>query len=190
MSVLSGFHAPRAMKLSSVRWRLAGEIRRRIRLATALFAPSDEDPSKREVARFLQSTRRTLDEERIMSNGMNKVFLLGNLGNDPELKRFEGGANLRFRLATSATWRDRKTNEIKERTDWHTLTMWGKRAEALAALLTKGMRVMVEGRLETRTYEANGETKFITEVKVEDIFFAGGPRHERVAAELKVGRLE
>lgn len=120
-----------------------------------------------------------------MANGMNKVFLLGNLGGDPELKHFEGGANLRLRLATSITWRDKKTNELKERTDWHNLTMWGKRAEALAPLLTRGMRVMVEGRLETRSYEANGETKFITEVKVEDLFFAGGSRQERVVVETK-----
>jgi single-strand DNA-binding protein len=116
---------------------------------------------------------------------MNKVFLLGNLGNDPELRFHDGGANLRFRLATSTTWRDKKTSELKERTDWHTLTMWGKRAEALGGILEKGMRVMVEGRLETRTYEADGTTKFITEVKVEELFFAGGSRREKTATESK-----
>jgi single-strand DNA-binding protein len=116
---------------------------------------------------------------------MNKVFLLGNLGNDPELRQHEGGANLRFRLATSTTWRDKKTGEPKERTDWHTLTMRGKRAEALAPILEKGMRVMVEGRLETRTYETDGVTKFITEVKVEELFFAGGQRRARADVESK-----
>jgi single-strand DNA-binding protein len=105
---------------------------------------------------------------------MNKVFLLGNLGADPELKEFDGNAKLRFRLATSAKWRDKITGELKERTDWHTLTMWGKRAEALAGILTKGARVMVEGRLETRSYEADGVTRYVTEVKVDDLFLAGG----------------
>lgn len=111
-----------------------------------------------------------------MANGMNKVFLLGNLGADPELRHFEGGAKLRFRLATSEGYRDATSGEIKERTDWHTLTMWGKRAEALAGILTKGTRVMVEGRLETRKYEANGASRYVTEVRVQDLFFAGGKR--------------
>ena len=114
-----------------------------------------------------------------MSNTMNKVFLLGNLGADPELKTFDGNAKLRLRLATSATWRDKETGELKERTDWHTLTMWGKRAEALASLLSKGSRIMVEGRLETRSYEADGGTRSVTEVKVDDLFFAGGPQRAR-----------
>jgi single-strand DNA-binding protein len=112
---------------------------------------------------------------------MNKVFLLGNLGADPELKLFEGSAKLRFRLATSATWRDKQTGEVKERTDWHTLTMWGKRAQALSNILTKGARVMVEGRLETRSYEADGITRYVTEIKVEDLYFAGGAQRGRSA---------
>jgi len=118
-----------------------------------------------------------------MSNSMNKVFLLGNLGADPELKDFDGNAKMRFRLATSATWRDKASGELKEKTDWHTLTMWGKRAEALAGILTKGSRVMVEGRLETRSYEADGTTKYVTEVKVDDLFLAGRAPKSRVESE-------
>jgi len=114
---------------------------------------------------------------------MNKVFLLGNLGADPELKDFDGNAKMRFRLATSATWRDKASGELKEKTDWHTLTMWGKRAEALAGILTKGSRVMVEGRLETRSYEADGTTKYVTEVKVDDLFLAGRAPKSRVESE-------
>lgn len=112
----------------------------------------------------------------MMSNSMNKVFLLGNLGADPELREFDGNAKLRFRLATSTAWRDKGTGELKEKVEWHTLTMWGKRAEALAGILTKGSRVMVEGRLETRSYEADGITKYVTEVKVDDLYFAGASR--------------
>ena len=118
-----------------------------------------------------------------MSNSMNKVFLLGNLGADPELKDFDGNAKMRFRLATSATWRDKASGELKERTEWHTLTMWGKRAEALAGILTKGSRVMVEGRLETRSYEADGTTKYVTEVKVDDLFLAGRAAKSRLESE-------
>ena len=118
-----------------------------------------------------------------MSNSMNKVFLLGNLGADPELKDFEGNTKMRFRLATSATWRDKASGELKEKTEWHTLTMWGKRAEALAGILTKGSRVMVEGRLETRSYEADGTTKYITEVKVDDLFLAGRAPKSRIESE-------
>ena len=118
-----------------------------------------------------------------MSNSMNKVFLLGNLGADPELKDFEGNTKMRFRLATSATWRDKASGELKEKTEWHTLTMWGKRAEALAGILTKGSRVMVEGRLETRSYEADGTTKYVTEVKVDDLFLAGRAPKSRVESE-------
>jgi len=122
-------------------------------------------------------------EKSQMSNSMNKVFLLGNLGADPELKEFDGTAKLRFRLATSATWRDKASGELKEKTEWHTLTMWGKRAEALAGILTKGSRVMVEGRLETRSYEADGVTKYVTEVKVDDLFLAGRTSKSRAEAE-------
>ena len=118
-----------------------------------------------------------------MSNSMNKVFLLGNLGADPELKEFDGTAKLRFRLATSASWRDKASGEIKEKTEWHMLTMWGKRAEALAGILTKGSRVMVEGRLETRSYEADGATKYVTEVKVDDLFLAGRSSRSRTDVE-------
>jgi single-strand DNA-binding protein len=106
---------------------------------------------------------------------MNKVFLLGRLGTDPELRHFDENAKLRFRLATSETWRDRANGDLKERTDWHTLTLWGKRAEALAKILHKGSRVMVEGRLETRNYTVDGATKYVTEVKVDDLYFADSP---------------
>lgn len=120
-----------------------------------------------------------------MSNSMNKVFLLGNLGADAELRDFDGNVKLRFRLATTAKWRDKVTGELKERTDWHTLSMWGKRAEALSGMLTKGTRVMVEGRLENRSYEADGVTRYITEVKVDDLFFAGGAPRGRAEVSAK-----
>lgn len=111
-----------------------------------------------------------------MTNGMNKVLLLGNLGDEPELRHFDGGAKLRFRLATSESWLDKKTGEIRERTDWHTVTLWGKRAEGLARVLAKGSRVMIEGRLETRSFEVEGVKRYVTEVNASELYFAGSPR--------------
>lgn len=112
-----------------------------------------------------------------MSNGMNKVILLGNLGSDPELRHFDGGrAKLKLRLATTNVWFD-KDNNKNERTEWHNVALWGNRAEALHRILTKGQKVMVEGRLETHSYEdAQGNTKYFTEVKARDIILAGGSR--------------
>ena len=73
-----------------------------------------------------------------MAEGLNKVMLLGNLGQDPELKTIAGGqAVLNLRLATTETYLDRN-NTRQERTDWHTVVIWGKRAEALSKFLTKG----------------------------------------------------
>ncbi|HEY2513175.1 MAG TPA: single-stranded DNA-binding protein, partial [Polyangiaceae bacterium] len=88
-----------------------------------------------------------------MAEGLNKVMLLGNLGQDPELKMIAGGqAVLNLRLATTETYMDRN-NTRQERTDWHTVTVWGKRAEALAKILGKGSQIFVEGRIQTRSYE-------------------------------------
>jgi len=111
-----------------------------------------------------------------MSEGMNKVYLLGNLGADPELKHATNGtAYLRFRLATTERWKD-KQGELQERTDWHTVQLWGKRAEALANYLSKGSRVMVEGKVETNSYEKDGQPKYFTYVKARDIFLTDRAR--------------
>lgn len=119
-----------------------------------------------------------------MSNGMNKVILLGYLGDDPDLRIAQNGAaKLRFRLATTDVWRDKETGEKRERTEWHTITMWGNRAEPLHRLLEKGQKVMVEGRLETWTFEDDqGKTRYVTEVKARDIAFAGSSPSRRIPA--------
>ena len=114
-----------------------------------------------------------------MSDGMNKVFLLGNLGADPELRQTSGGELLRLRLATNERWLD-KNKEPQERVEWHTVLVWGKRAAALSRILTKGSRVMVEGNLRTSSYEKDGVTRYSTEVRGSNIYLAGwgrdGPR--------------
>ncbi|HSO31708.1 MAG TPA: single-stranded DNA-binding protein, partial [Labilithrix sp.] len=99
-----------------------------------------------------------------MAEGLNKVMLLGNLGADPELKMTQSGqAVLKLRLATTETYLD-KNQTRQERTEWHSVTLWGKRGEALAKFLTKGERIFVEGSLRTSSYEKNGEKRYSTEI--------------------------
>jgi single-strand DNA-binding protein len=108
-----------------------------------------------------------------MAEGLNKVMLLWNLGADPELKMTQGGqAVLKLRLATTETYLD-KNQTRQEKTEWHSVTLWGKRGEALAKFLTKGERIFVEGSLRTSSYEKNGEKRYSTEINATNIILAG-----------------
>jgi single-strand DNA-binding protein len=111
-----------------------------------------------------------------MSEGLNLVTLLGNLGADPELKSSAKGPVLKMRLATEHSFLNKEKNEREKRTEWHTLTMFGARAEALARLLHKGERIMVTGRLQTNDWEKDGQKHYRTEIIVDDLCFAGGTR--------------
>lgn len=108
-----------------------------------------------------------------MAEGLNKVMLLGNLGADPELKMTQGGqAILKLRLATTESYLD-KNNARQERTEWHSITMWGKRGEALSRFLQKGERIFVEGRISTSSYEKDGEKRYRTEIIANNIILGG-----------------
>jgi len=110
-----------------------------------------------------------------MAEGLNRVMLLGNLGADPELRSTTGGqAVLKFRLATSESYLDR--NRVRqERTEWHNVVVWGKRAEALGKILNKGSRLFVEGSLRTSSYEdRDGNKRYKTEVNALNIVLCGG----------------
>lgn len=105
-----------------------------------------------------------------MSDGFNKVILLGNLGQDPELRHTQSGkAVLNMRIATTESYKDRDGNR-QERTDWHTVIIWGARAEGLGKFLRKGMRIFVEGSLKTSSFEdKNGQKRWKTEVNAREI---------------------
>ncbi len=109
-----------------------------------------------------------------MSEGVNRVTLLGNIGADPELKVTTGGQSvLKIRLATNESYLDRDKVR-QERTEWHRVTLWGKRAESLGKMLRKGEPLFVEGRLQTSSYEKDGEKRYSTEVVATNIVLIGG----------------
>ena len=109
-----------------------------------------------------------------MAEGLNKVMLLGNLGADPELKVTQGGQSvLKLRLATTETYLDRNKTR-QERTEWHQITLWGPRGEALSKFLSKGERIFVEGRIQTSSYEKDGEKRYRTEIVATNIILSGG----------------
>lgn len=110
-----------------------------------------------------------------MADGLNRVMLLGNLGADPELRYTQGGqAILKLRLATTETYLD--ANKVRqERTEWHSVIVWGKRGEGLARVLNKGSRIFVEGGLRTSSYDdKDGNKRYRTEIVANDIILAGG----------------
>jgi single-strand DNA-binding protein len=110
-----------------------------------------------------------------MSEGLNRAFLLGNLGADPELRFTSGGsAVLKLRLATTRGWLDRQSNTRKEATQWHSVQIWGKRAEALAKILCKGGRVFVEGAIETNKADTPEGPRYYTQIVAQNIILLGG----------------
>ncbi len=109
-------------------------------------------------------------------NGINKVTILGNLGAEPELRVLPGGnAVLKLRVATNETWLDKDKGK-QERTEWHRVTVFGKRAEGLAKFVRKGMKVFVEGRNQTSTYEKEGQKHYSTEIVADQVLALGNGR--------------
>ncbi|EOG6767918.1 single-stranded DNA-binding protein [Proteus mirabilis] len=102
------------------------------------------------------------------SKGVNKVILIGHLGQDPEIRYMpSGGAVANLTLATSESWRDKQTGETKEKTEWHRVVIFGKLAEIAGEYLRKGSQVYIEGQLQTRKWQdQSGQDRYSTEVVV------------------------
>lgn len=101
-----------------------------------------------------------------MARGLNKVMLIGHLGKDPELKYTPGGAAVAtVSLATNESYKDKEGNQ-QDKTEWHRLVIWNKQAEIAAEYLKKGAQIFVEGKLQTRNWEKDGQKHYMTEVVV------------------------
>ena len=108
-----------------------------------------------------------------MAQGLNRAILIGNLGQDPELRHTQGGgAVLTLRLATTESFKNR-AGERQERTEWHTVKVWGRRAEALANILQKGRQICVEGRIQYREYEKDGSKRQATDIRCDNFVMLG-----------------
>lgn len=98
------------------------------------------------------------------------------MGGDPELRVTPSGQSvLKLRIATTESYLDRN-NTRQERTEWHSITIWGKRGEALSKIIRKGDRLLIAGRIRTSTYEKNGEKRYRTEIVASDVFLSGARR--------------
>lgn len=113
-----------------------------------------------------------------MARGINKVILIGNLGQDPEVRFTPSGtAVANLNLATTDTWMDRQSGQRQERTEWHRVVMFNKTAEIAQQYLKKGAKVYIEGRLQTRKWQdQNGQDRYSTEIVANDMQMLDGGR--------------
>ena len=111
-----------------------------------------------------------------MSRGVNKVILVGNLGKDPETRYMpSGSAVTNLRIATTEAWKDKQSGEQQERTEWHSVAMFGRLAEIAAEYLRKGSQVYVEGKLRTRKWQdKEGKDRYTTEIVADEMQMLGG----------------
>ncbi len=108
--------------------------------------------------------------------GVNKAILIGNLGRDPEVRYTSGGmAVANFSIATSESWNDRETGQRQERTEWHRIVVFGKQGENCGKYLSKGSKVYIEGRIQTRKWEdRDGNDRYTTEIVAQTVQFLSG----------------
>lgn len=112
-------------------------------------------------------------------SSVNKVILIGNLGADPEMRSTQAGRPVcNLRIATGESWTD-KSGQQQDRTEWHNVTVWDKQAEQCAQFLSKGRKVYVEGRIQSREYQANdGSTRKAFDIVAKQVTFLGGQNQE------------
>ncbi len=111
-----------------------------------------------------------------MARGINKVIVVGNLGQDPETRYMPSGAAVtNFTVATNESWKDKQTGEQKDRTEWHRVAMFGRLAEVAAEDLRKGSQVYIEGKLRTRKWQdRDGKDRYTTEIIADEMQMLGG----------------
>ncbi len=112
-----------------------------------------------------------------MGASLNKVILMGNLGKDPETRTLESGAVMcRFSIATTETYKNSKSGERTSHTEWHNITLWRGLAEIADKYLHKGDKVLIEGRIRTRSWEdkESGQTRYTTEILADQMQMMGG----------------
>jgi len=111
-----------------------------------------------------------------MARGINKVTIVGNLGNDPEVKYMpSGGAVANISVATSESWKDKQTGQPQERTEWHRIVFFNRLAEIVGEYLKKGSQVYVEGSLRTRKWQdQGGQDRYTTEIVASEMQMLGG----------------
>ncbi len=111
-----------------------------------------------------------------MARGVNKVILIGTLGNDPEVKYMpNGGAVTNLSIATNESWTDKNTGQKQERTEWHRIVAFRRLAEIMGEYLRKGSQVYIEGKLQTRKWQdQSGQDRYITEIIANEMHMLGG----------------
>lgn len=109
-----------------------------------------------------------------MSTLRNKVQLIGHVGNDPEIKTFDGGKKLaKLNIATNENYKNEKGEKVED-TQWHSLIAWGKTADIIENYVVKGKEIAIEGKLTHRSYEdKNGEKRYVTEVVIDELLLLG-----------------
>jgi single-strand DNA-binding protein len=115
------------------------------------------------------------------ANGLNNCAFIGNLGKDPDVKTVGGQTVANFTLAVNESWTD-KQGQKQERVEWVRFAAWGKKADVIAKYCTKGQKLYVAGRLQTREYEKNGEKRYATDIVVNDFLFLGGGKGAAASA--------
>jgi single-strand DNA-binding protein len=111
-----------------------------------------------------------------MARGINKVILVGNLGNDPDIRYTAGGAAVaNISVATTDSWKDKETGEQQDRTEWHRVVFFARLAEVVGEYLRKGSQVYIEGRLQTRKWQdKSGNDRYSTEIVANEMQMLGG----------------
>lgn len=111
-----------------------------------------------------------------MSRGVNKVILVGHLGQDPEIKNASSGSAIaNISLATSESWKNKTTGSKEEKTEWHRVVFFGKLAEIVGQYVKKGQQIYIEGRLQTRKWQdQSGQDRYTTEIVANEMQMVGG----------------